>query len=154
MAWNSNIITSLFGRRLGLQLMSTAQTGGSRGAKDFLVGPDAFRVENSTAETTSTNLNPFGYSVLTTASSSGVYTIDPPIPGVEKTLVFFTTGTNPIYVKTANNEQIGTTQMTTATVIASSQTNLAAIRLIGVSTAQWMAMGSVSSGYLKLSTST
>lgn len=154
MAYQSKILTSIYGRRLGIQSMSTNESGGSRGTLEFLVGPEALRNEVTTSESTATNLKPFGHSVLTTASSSGVYTLDPPIPGVEKTLTFYTTGSDPIYVKTANNEQIKTTQASTSTVIASSQTALATIRLLGVTTAIWAAVGSVSSAYLKLSTST
>lgn len=154
MSFNSNINTSIHGRRFGLQRLSTTETGGSRGAQDFLVGPEGLRAGVSTAESTGTNLHPFGVSRLTTAVSSGVYTIDPPIPGVSKTLVFDTTGTNPIYVKTANNEYVTSTQMTTATVIASSQTANVAVTLVGVSTSQWWVLNSVSSGLLKLSTST
>lgn len=154
MAYNSNITTSIRGRRLGLQIMSTAQTGGSRGAQEFLAGPEALRVNASTAETTSTNLHPFGISILTTASSSGVYTLDPPIPGVEKSLVFHTTGSNPIYVKTANGETIGSTQGTTMTVLASSQTAYAAVKLLAVSTSVWAVVSALSSAYLRAAATT
>lgn len=154
MAYGNNITTSKHGRRLGLQLMSTAQTGGSRGAQEFLVGPEGVRVNESTAETTSTNLHPFGISVLTTAASSGVYTLDPPIPGVTKDLVFHTTGANPIYVKTANGEFINSTQGTTMTVLASSQTAYAAVTLVPISTAAWAVVSSLSSAYLRAAETT
>lgn len=154
MAYGNNITTSKHGRRLGLQLMTTAQTGGSRGAQEFLVGPEGLRVNESTAETTSTNLHPFGISVLTTAVSSGVYTLDPPIPGVTKSLVFHTTGADPIYVKTANGEFFNSTQGTTMTVLASSQTAYAAVTLVPISTAAWAVAGSLSSAYLRAAIST
>lgn len=155
MAFFANkFFTSVFGRRMGLQMLSTVETGGSRGPKEFLVGPEALRPDVSTAETTSTNLHPFGVSRLTTAVSSGVYTLDPPIPGVQKTIIFDTTGTNPIYVKTANSEYITTTQGTTYTVASSSQTAMFALNLVGASTSQWFALNPVSSGLLKLSTTT
>lgn len=156
MSWFDRITTSIFGRRIGLQSVTTGVSGSAVSGKlfDLLVGPEDVRKQVSTGDTTSANLSPFGVSRLTTAASSGVYTLDPPIPGVGKTLVFDTTGTNPIYVKTQNNEYISSTQMTTATVIASSQTAWAVVNLIGISTAQWATMNSVSSGYVKLSTST
>lgn len=154
MAFKDKYTTSVHGRRLGLQAMSSVETGSGNGKHDFIVGAEDVRVDHSTADTTATNLKPFGVSVLTTAVSSGVYTIDPPIPGVMKTLVFDTTGSDPIYVKTANNEQISSTQMSTATVICSSQTAHYAVTLVPMSTGSWSVLGSVSSGSLKLSTST
>ena len=150
MAFKTKYTTSVHGRRLGLQAMTTPETGSGRGKHDFLVGPEALRVDHSTAETTSSNLKPFGVSVLTTAISSGVFTIDPPIPGVTKTLVFHTTGSGAIYVKTANGETISSTQTTTASIIASSLTAYAVVTLVPVSTGAWAVAGSVSSGYLRI----
>lgn len=137
MAYGNNIITSIFGRRLGLQPMSTAQTGASKAA-EFLVGPEALREGVTTAETTSTNLAPYGVSFVngTSAASSSVYTLDPPIPGVRKTIVFSSANT-PMYVKTANGEKIRTTaDSTVATVISSTLTG-AVVELIGLTTALW-----------------
>jgi hypothetical protein len=157
MAFNSGIVTSIFGRRLGLQTLSSSQSGGTRTpAPEYLVGPDSFRQSVTTGETTSSNLYPSGVSYLTTAQSSGVYTIDPPVPGVEKTLIFATTGTNPIYLRTSTDASItiATSQGTTMCVISSSQAEFTAIKLIGATTASWVAANSVSSGYLRMSTST
>lgn len=154
MAHNDKITVSKHGRRLGLEIQSSAFSGGSRGPQEYLVGPQSLRVDASTAETTSVNLYPFGISVLTTAVSSGVYTLDPPVPGVNKQLVFHTTGSNPIYVKTANGETIHSTQGTTPTVLASSQTAYAAVTLIPISTAAWAASGSLSSAYLRAAETT
>lgn len=153
MAYKTKYTTSLYGRRLGLQKMTTPETGGQDG-RDFLVGAEDVRKDTSTAETTSTNLKAFGISVLTTVISSGVFTLDPPIPGVEKRLVFHTTGTGGIYVKTKNGETFASTQATTTSVIASSQTAYAAVTLIPVSTAIWAVIGSISSGYLRISGTT
>lgn len=141
MAFKSNILTSLFGRRIGLQLMTTAQTGGNSGAKEFLVGPEALRVETSTAETTSTNLNPFGISVCpgTSAASSAVYTLDPPIPGVAK-YIAGGTANGPIYVKTANSETIISTVGSTFTTVKVSSVG-GTFELIGLTTAAWLARG-------------
>lgn len=150
MAFHTKYTTSVHGRRLGLQRMTTPETGSGNGAVDFIVGAEDVRKAHSTADSTGTNLKAWGVSVLTTAVSSGVYTIDPPIPGVNKVLVFHTTGANPIYVKTANGESISSTQTTTATIVASSQTAYAAVTLVPVSTGAWAVLGSVSSGYLRI----
>jgi hypothetical protein len=137
MSNNSSIITSIHGRRLGLQAMSSAQTGSIAGRKsEFLVGPDELKVGVTTAETTSTNLKAHGISFLvgTSAGSSSVFTIDPPIPGVRKTVVF-TSGSVPVYLKTAGGETFRTSaDSTVATVISSTLTG-AVVDLIGLTTA-------------------
>ena len=153
MAFTDKILTSIFGRRIGLQLMTTAQTGGSRGAQEFLVGPEALRQGVSTAETTSVNLHPFGVSLITSASSSGVYTLDPPIPGVRKTLAFQTTGaTN--YVKTANGETFLSSQGTTFSVLKSTQNVVGTVMLTGLTTAIWGVNPGLSTASFALSTTT
>ena len=137
MSNNSGIVTSVHGRRLGLQQMSSAQTGSVAGRKsEFLVGPDELKVGVTTAETTSTNLTAYGISWLvgSSAGSSSVFTIDPPIPGVRKTVVF-TSGSLPVYLKTAGGETFRTSaDSTIATVISSTLTGCV-IELIGISTA-------------------
>ena len=140
MAFNTSIITSIFGRRLGLQAMTTNQTGASAGRRmEFLVGPDEMRVELSTAETTSVNLKPYGVSwVGTVAATSSVYVIDPPIPGIMKTVVF-TSAYTPVYLRTMNGplETFRTTaDSTIATVISSTLTG-ATVQLIGLTTSMW-----------------
>jgi len=159
MAFANKILTSLHGRRFGLQRMSTAETGGSRGAKEFLVGPEALRLDNSTAETTSVNLHPYGISHVkgTSADSSSVFTLDPPIPGVEKTLYFPSTGNTACYVKTANSETIQTTLGSSQTTIKSTIGGMC--RLVGVTTAIWAGLGitsgtSSNAGGFALTTST
>lgn len=159
MAFNSKILTSIFGRRLGLQRMTTAESGGSRGSNEFLVGPDAFRSEVSTAETTSTNLKAHGLSRVagTSADSSSVFTLDPPIPGVKKILYFPSTGNTACYVKTANAETIQTTLGSSHTTIKSTIGGMC--ELVGVSTAVWSALGitsgtSSNAGGFTLTTST
>lgn len=128
---------SLFGRQFGLQRLSTVDSGG-RLPSEFLVGPEAVREGVTTAETTGTNLLAYGVSFLpgTSAASSSVYVIDPPIPGVRKTVVF-SSGTTPQYLKTANAETFRTSaDSTVATVISSTLTG-ASIELIGLTTAMW-----------------
>lgn len=157
MAYNSGIVTSIFGRRLGLQTLSSSQSGGTRvPAPEYLVGPEALRQSVTTGETTASNLYPSGISYLTTAQSSGIYTIDPPVPGIEKTLIFATTGTNPIYVRTSTDASItiATSQGTTMCVISSSQAEFTALKLVGATTASWVALNAVSSSYLRMSTTT
>ena len=133
---NYTNLTSIYGRRLGLQVLSTNQSGGRRPA-ELLAGPDAFRDPVTTSESTGTNLEAFGVSRITgsSADSSSVFTLDPPIPGVQKTLYFSSTGNTACYVKTKNGETFHTT-------IGSSHTTLkstigGAVVLTGLTTAVW-----------------
>lgn len=141
MAWNNNIITSLFGRRFGLQGMSTSQTGGSRGPREYLVGPEDLRRGVTTAETTSTNLPADGISRCpgTSAASSAVYTIDPPIPGVRKTIIG-ATDNGPVFIKTANSETIMTTVGSSFTTVKVSSVG-GVFEMIGLTTAIWLGIG-------------
>lgn len=157
MAFNSGYVTSIYGRRLGLQSLSSSQSGGTRTpAPEYLVGPDALRSAVTTGETTSANLYPHGISYLTTSVSSGVYTLDPPVPGVRKTLVFGTSGADPQYVRASTDASIVivSSQGSTMSVLSSSQTIRSCVELIGVTTAMWQVLGSLSSAYIRASTST
>lgn len=158
MSYGINIITSIFGRRLGLQPMSSAQSGSGRSGEtpDFLVGPESLRMGITTG-TTARNLPAYGVSNVggTSASSSAVYTLDPPIPGVPVYLNFNSSGNGPSYVKTANGELITSSQGTTFSVIKS--TNGAAngvLGLIGVSTSVYAALSGLSTATFSLSTTT
>lgn len=136
MAFQSKIITSVFGRRLGLQPMTSAETGGTKG--EFIVGPEAVREGVTTNGTTADAVPAFGVSYLngTSAASSCVYVLDPPIPGVRKTVVF-SSATTPQYLKTKNAETFRTSaDSTVATVISSTLTG-AVVELIGLTTAMW-----------------
>ena len=144
MAWFNNITTTLFGRRLGLQSMSTVQTGAIAGrVPDFLVGAEQIRMGVTTAESTGTNAPAYGISFFpgTSAASSAVYTLDPPIPGVQKFLNFNSTTQGPIYVKTANGETFNSTQGTTFSVIKSTGNQVGTLHLIGLTTATWGLIG-------------
>ena len=137
MAFETKYTTSVHGRRLGLQKMSTTETGGSY-RKDFLVGPEDLRRNVSSAQTTGTAIQAFGISFLngTSAASSSVYVLDPPIPGVRKTVVFSSANT-PQYLKTKNAETIRTSaDSTVATVISSTLTGCV-VELIGLTTGLW-----------------
>lgn len=138
MGFANKITTSIHGRRFGLQTMTTPETGSARGPVDFLVGAEQVRAEPTTAETTATRLKAYGISFLpgTSAASSSVYVIDPPIPGVRKTVVF-SSATTPQYLKTANAETFRTSaDSTIATVISSTLTG-AVVEMIGLTTAMW-----------------
>lgn len=139
MAFENNIITSVYGRRLGLQRLSTSQSGAIAGRNaEFIAGPDGLRVGVTTAETTATNLRAHGVSFLngTSAASSSVYVIDPPIPGIHKTVVFSSANT-PIYLRTANAETFRTTADSTIATVLSSTLTGCTVELIGLTTAMW-----------------
>jgi len=155
MSWANKITTTLFGSRFGLQSASSNITGAARGgnAPDFINGPEDIRMGVTTAETTATNLAAYGVSYLTSAASSGVYTLDPPIPGVRKTVVFGTTGAT-IYLKTANSETFISTLGTSMTVAKSTQLCIGALNMIGLTTAQWGVSYSLSTASLSLTTTT
>lgn len=137
MAYGDQRNTSIHGRRLGLQLLTTGVTGG-RAAFEVLVGAEQTRAGVTTDDTTGTNVTPYGVSFLngTSAASSSVYVLDPPIPGIRKTVVF-TSATTPQYLKTKNGETFRTSaDSTVATVISSTLTG-AVVELIGLTTAIW-----------------
>lgn len=135
---NQNIITSVYGKRLGLQFLSTSVSGGSRNA-EILVGPDAgVRAGVTTAATTGTNIPAYGFANLpgTSAGSSCVYTIDPPIPGVPVLVTFVSSANGNCYLKTLNSETIVTTFGSSFTVVKSTGTGC--FWLYGVTTGIWM----------------
>lgn len=140
MPYGSNLNTTIFGRRLGLQKLSTNQSGG-RAEREYLAGPETLRLGVTTSESTGTNILPDGVShvVGTSADSSSVFTLDPPVPGVEKLLYFGSTGNTACYVKTKNSEVIHSTLGSSHTVIKSTIGGLC--RLVGVTTAIWAALG-------------
>lgn len=155
MAFSDRYNTSIHGRRLGLQAQSSAQRGGGAetGKKDFIVGAEDIRKRTSTAETTSAGLPAYGVSVLanSSAGSSQSWYLDPPIPGVYKTVIFATT-VNTQYLKTKNSEFIKTTQGTTMCTLASTLLRYTIVTLIPEGTGAWVA--AASSDYLLASTST
>lgn len=137
MAYKDSKNTSIHGRRLGLQDMTTGQTGG-RASGEFIVGPEAVREGVTTSESTGTGILAYGVSFLngTSAASSSVYVLDPPIPGVRK-IVAFSSANTPQYLRTKNGETFRTSaDSTVATVISSTLTG-ATVELIGLTTAMW-----------------
>lgn len=140
MAYFNKYVTSLYGRRFGLQRLTTAIAGITKPA-EFLVGPEALRTGTSTGESTGTNVAPYGASLLpgTSAASSAVYTIDPPIPGVRKT-VLGGSDNGPVYLKTANGETINTSWGTTHNTVKISSVG-GGFELVAVTTAKWLGLG-------------
>ncbi len=137
MSYGNSILTSLYGRRLGLQQITTGKDGVSL-PFDVLVGAEQVRNGVTTAETTGTGVTSYGVSFLngTSAASSSVYVLDPPVPGVRKTVVFSSANT-PMYLRTKNAETFRTSaDSTVATVISSTLTG-AVVDLIGLTTAMW-----------------
>lgn len=138
MTGNQAVLTSIYGTRLGLQRLSTAQSGGTRGAIELTAGPDGFHDPVSTAATTAINVRPLGLTVLpgTSAASSAVYTIDPPIPGV-RALIYGATDNGPVYLKTANGENFISSMGSTFNTIKVSSLG-GAFELYGLSTADFI----------------
>ena len=138
MPYNANILTSIYGRRIGLQALSSAQSGGSKGPIEVLVGPEDIRYGVTTTETTDTPLNACGISYLvgTSVASTPVFTIAPPIPGLAKT-IFFGSTDSALYVKNTSGCSFAGTSLgsTGSTVIRSSGGGL--VQLIGVSTSKY-----------------
>lgn len=133
MAYFNKYVTSLYGRRVGIQRFTTAISGGSA-PFEVMVGPEAIRMGTVT-ETTSTNLAPYGVSKIagSSAASSSVFTIDPPVPGIEKTLWFSSTGNINCYVKTRNSETFQSSLGSSFTTLQCTAGGL--FRLVGLTTA-------------------
>ena len=157
MAFSDRINESIRGRTLGFEFLSSAKHGTTKTGR-MLVGPEVLRIGNTTAETTATNLAAYGQSVLnnSSAGSSQVFTLDPPIPGVQKTVVFNST-VNTQYLRASTDASITfitATQGTTKCIIASTNLSAAALTLVGITTAVWAAHGSISTGHFNFTTST
>ena len=101
MPYGSGVVTSVHGRRLGLQAMATAATGATKPTpQEFIVGPEDIRLGVTTSESTGTPMQASGISWLvgTTAASTPIFQIAPPIPGVHK-LIYFGSTDSAIYVR-------------------------------------------------------
>lgn len=163
MAWAEKITTSIFGRRLGLQLLTSSVTGSGASGRtaDVLVGAEAIRVDCSTADSTATYLKPYGVSLLSTglsADTTPVFRLDPPIPGVEKTIVWNSTTINTmgskiwVTVSTGGGAAIQTSAGSSFTCVASSVGGT--LRLMGVSTSLYAAMAGVTAAGFSYTTTT
>ena len=136
---------SILGRQIGITKLSSALSGGTGGA-ELLTGPDQFACGVSTAESTGTRLKAYGVSVCsnTSAGSSSVYVLDPPIPGVMKSIWLTSANTN-VYLKTANAETFVTSADSTITTVLASTIGGYCINLIGITTGLWGLVGGGSS---------
>ena len=162
MGFRNLITTTLLGNRLGLQKLSSAQLGtGAAGRNaEFMVGAEDVRKECSTADSTGTYLKAWGVSLITTglsASDTPSYRLDPPIPGVEKVIVFGSTTIGTMSAKinvtcsTGGAEGIQTSNGSSFTVFGTSAG--AVIKLIGITTALWATNATTGAGFT-FSTST
>ena len=163
MAWGQFIQTSIFGRRFGLQSVTTNISGSAVSGRtfDLLLGPEALKQYVSSSETTSTNLPPYGVSILTTGaggSTCTLYKLDPPIPGVEKTIVIVSTNTatNMVYVQTSTAATICFTSTAGSTLctISSSGGSQTAFKMVGVNSTQWGTVSPLTTAVYGLTTST
>ena len=145
--------TTLLVNRLGHQKLTSAIHGVTKPA-EVLVGAECVRALSSTADSTA-GVAPYGVSLLTTglsADTTTVFRLDPPIPGVEKTIVWGSTtiGTmgSKIFVTNSTGGGAGfqTSGGSSFTCVASSAG--AVLRLIGVTTALWAVVnGTTASGF-------
>lgn len=135
MPYGNNILTSIYGRRIGLQRFEAAQSGAAIAA-EFVVGPDDIRLGLTTNESTAVSMAPAGISVVvgTSAASTPVFTLSPPIPGVRKVIVFGSTD-SALYVKCATGCAIAGTSLGTTGSCAVRSSGGGAIELMGRTTA-------------------
>lgn len=141
MAFKDRLVETVWGRRFGLQKLSSVESGSTDDeVKDFLAGPAGIRVDVTNPETTGVPLKAVGLSVLATASS-GVHELNPPIPGIFKTLV--STGGSTAYVKTRNGETIESSRGSTFNTLQFVSAGVALLQ--GMTTGRWLWM-SESSG--------
>lgn len=139
-SWQQLLTTSLHGQRAGLRRYSHGMTS----TVELMAGPDGFRANYTTDASTGTNVASVGTHLLpgTSAGSSSVYTLDPPIPGAEVTLLASTRAD--AYVKTANGEYIKSTQASSDTVLKLPAAS-GGVTLIGISTAAFAALTAITS---------
>lgn len=132
---------SVHGRLLGIQSLSSAESGATRGNRHYVVGTFMdVRPVHSTDDTTAVNLHPCGMSQLgttSTSSTANTFTLDPPIPGLRK-LIAVSCGSSEgtILIRTANFETIESTAGSSFTSFVVSTRGL--YELYGVTTARWM----------------
>ena len=130
--------TSLYGRRFGLQALSSAQTGARRIPVDFLVGDNMGGVRHelqaATSDTTGTNITGWGITVVDT-STNDTWLLDNPIAGVKKILY---TGSTSTGIRTIMRKDatfaIRTSAASTLTTIVA-QAGGKIIELLGISSA-------------------
>lgn len=137
----NQLVTSLFGRRLGL-----APGNSSDQTVHYLVGHVSERVPvegwNSAGSTiTSTSvasfLAPYGVSLVgaTAASGTTAYTLSAPVPGVRKTIFANTTGNAVVTLASGNFISSGSAASTYTIATFTGKGNV--LELMGISTAHY-----------------
>ena len=130
----NNIITSIHGRRLGLDRDEAIV--GSVGVK--------MPITNINTGDTGTDVTAFGIHNVTSTGSSQTaqYNLAAPIPGVAKTLLLGSTSTGTAqFLSTANGAQIIASSDGTTTEVVSLLRPGAAVVLMGVTSTHWAVIG-------------
>lgn len=143
----SNNITSLWGRRLGIQLDETIA-----GAKDLKLA-----VEDITTTVPTTALAYGITRVLTSGSSQGPtqHFLPAPIPGVRKYLQMHTTSTgSQQFLSTANGASILAASDGTTKPLINFVGQGGSVTLMGLTTAVWAVVAQCSTGGVTYTTST
>lgn len=142
----SSILTTIFGRRLGLT------------PAEYLAGFKSIQTAIQDLTTVATTVNGYGTSrVIATGSSQGPvqYTLPAPVPGVDTTLILNTTSTGSYqFLSTAAGASIlaGSDGTTKALVNLIGQGGTVTLR--GMTTAIWAVISQVSTGGVTFTTST
>jgi hypothetical protein len=163
MAYADKITTMLYGRRLGLQLLTTGSAGiGVAGrTAEFLTAAEDIRKDSTTADTTGNGLRAYGFSLLSTglsADATAIFRLDPPIPGIEKTITWLSTTVNTMSSKifvtnsTGGGAGFQTSGGSSFTCVASSAG--AVLRLVGLTTALWGVINGTTAAGFAYTTST
>lgn len=147
----NRIITSIFGRRIGLGFGSTYDGEpsflfGVRGVAEQVEGiSSAGSTIVSTAVTN--NLSPFGCSLVgaTGASATTAYNLAAPIPGVVKRLFNPTTGIAVVLTTGAGAFLCSTASVTSTQGIISLAGKGSGVELLGLTTALWGVLTQVAS---------
>ena len=129
------IITSLFGRRLGLSV------------DQYLVGALDNKVvtQQATTLTTGTRINAHGFTGVS-SSTNTTWTMDPPVEGVSKQLAATSTSTGTMTVQLPTGANFVTTAGSSFNQVAFTALGQS-IDLFGASTSVFMAIGAGSAAY-------
>lgn len=142
----SSILTSMQGRRAGLD------------AQEYFVGPKD--IKKAVEDLTSAASTVLGYGVsrvTCTGSSQGPvqYTLPAPVPGVAKVLALGTTSTGSYqFLSTGNGASILAASDGTTKALVNLIGQGGSVTLMGMSTAIWQVISSVSTGGVTYTTST
>ncbi len=130
--------TNLYGRRFGLQALSSGQTGAARGPVDFLVGGKLggvrHEVQAATSDTTGTNITGWGVTTVDTTTNDG-WLLDNPIAGVEKVIHTGSTSTGIRTIKRKDSTFAIQTSANSSSVTIAAQGGGLTLTLIGISSA-------------------